>query len=85
MEIRSTTLMNNKRKAIIEYYSNNMALLDDLTNLWHDGIVGHNKELHDYLGLTLEEYGYVMNYDYFTHKDNYIDFIDYLNRACTEI
>lgn len=77
--------MDNVRQEIIEYYHNNSSLFNDIIELWHDDLIGRGQELHDCLGLTAEEYECIVNYEYFAHADNYIDFMDYLNRACTEV
>jgi hypothetical protein len=38
--------------------------IDDYIDFWHNGVEGENQELHEYLGMSWDEYSeYVMNYD----------------------
>ena len=60
-------------------------VLDVVCDQWHEGTVGQGMEFHEYLGITLEEYGYLLMPDYHDNSSCYIDLIDYLNRNGTRI
>lgn len=31
--------------------------IDDVVDEWHDGVAGEDQELHEYLGMSMQEYG----------------------------